>query len=517
MSTFFAGSNGFDGMLLIKPDGRLYVQSGIRNFGSESVSDVHRVSAELLGVPWENVELTWGDTSRLLPWTCISGGSRTTHAMTRAAHAAASDAKEAADDCGTDAGRTSGVVSGRGRARLQWRSGDDARAGRAKGDRARRRVRRSSAARGHQRAHQEGGGSARGTGPHGRGARHVSGRRHAVLVRRGLRGSGSRRGTGHYALLDYLGVADVGTVLHPRSLGGQILGRSMLGIAHAIGQKWVYDQHYGVTLARRFYENRPPTILDAPQHMQWDALNIPDPGTPVGSRGIGEPPVAAGCNAVLNALIDAVGENVIRRAPVSCDMILTSLETGRPAATRRSRRTSDACSGFVGGYANDPHQRSVTPTTVRDDGRHRGPAARRTLQPGDRASGAASSRWRRSSPTSSTPRSPSSNWRKGLAEISVRPRDRSGGRRRLPALQRHQRGAPDEIHPRQGVAVALEKTNEANGLTRDLQGRIVSAEHLTRRVTRTQADGSITVVANSFQGKRLLRPNDVVVKSDGSM
>ena len=71
--------------------------------------------------------------------------------------------------------------------------------------------------------------------------------------------------------------------------------------------------------------------------------------------------------------------------------------------------------------------------------------------------------------------------------------------------------------PRQGVAVAMEKTNEANGLTRDLQGRIVSAEHLTRRVTRTEADGSITVVANSFQGKRLLRPNDVVVKSDGAM
>jgi gluconolactonase len=71
--------------------------------------------------------------------------------------------------------------------------------------------------------------------------------------------------------------------------------------------------------------------------------------------------------------------------------------------------------------------------------------------------------------------------------------------------------------PRQGTVVAMERTNEANGLTRDLQGRIVSAEHLTRRVTRTEADGSITVVANSFQGKRLLRPNDVVVKSDGAM
>src|SRR5439155_2154689 len=71
--------------------------------------------------------------------------------------------------------------------------------------------------------------------------------------------------------------------------------------------------------------------------------------------------------------------------------------------------------------------------------------------------------------------------------------------------------------PGQGVTVAMEKTNEANGLTRDVQGRIVSAEHLTRRVTRQEADGSFTVIANSFQGKRLLRPNDVVVKSDGSI
>src|SRR5262245_57585724 len=71
--------------------------------------------------------------------------------------------------------------------------------------------------------------------------------------------------------------------------------------------------------------------------------------------------------------------------------------------------------------------------------------------------------------------------------------------------------------PGQSANVALEKTNEANGMTRDLQGRIVSAEHLTRSVTRYEPDGSITVVANSFQGKRLLRPNDVVVKADGAI
>jgi gluconolactonase len=66
-----------------------------------------------------------------------------------------------------------------------------------------------------------------------------------------------------------------------------------------------------------------------------------------------------------------------------------------------------------------------------------------------------------------------------------------------------------------GVAIFLEPTNRANGLTRDLQGRLVACEHDSRRVTRQELDGSATVIANSFQGHRLNRPNDVVVKSDG--
>jgi gluconolactonase len=60
-------------------------------------------------------------------------------------------------------------------------------------------------------------------------------------------------------------------------------------------------------------------------------------------------------------------------------------------------------------------------------------------------------------------------------------------------------------------------SNNANGNTRDGQGRIVTCEHLTRRVTRTEHDGRITVLADSFDGKRLNSPNDVVVKSDGSV
>ena len=67
------------------------------------------------------------------------------------------------------------------------------------------------------------------------------------------------------------------------------------------------------------------------------------------------------------------------------------------------------------------------------------------------------------------------------------------------------------------TVVFQEPTNRANGLTRDLQGRLVSAEHDSRRVARQEADGSVTVIASSFQGRRLNRPNDVVVKSDGSI
>lgn len=67
------------------------------------------------------------------------------------------------------------------------------------------------------------------------------------------------------------------------------------------------------------------------------------------------------------------------------------------------------------------------------------------------------------------------------------------------------------------VSVAMQPSNFANGHTRDRQGRMVSCEHGTRRVTRTELDGTVTVLADQFEGKRLNSPNDVVVKSDGSI
>jgi len=69
--------------------------------------------------------------------------------------------------------------------------------------------------------------------------------------------------------------------------------------------------------------------------------------------------------------------------------------------------------------------------------------------------------------------------------------------------------------PGAGVTLLQEPTNRANGLTRDRKGRLLACEHDSRRVTRQELDGDITVIVNSFQGRQLNRPNDVVVKSDG--
>ena len=67
------------------------------------------------------------------------------------------------------------------------------------------------------------------------------------------------------------------------------------------------------------------------------------------------------------------------------------------------------------------------------------------------------------------------------------------------------------------VGLFREASNNSNGNTVDREGRLVTCEHLTRRVTRTEHDGRITVLAERWNGKRLNSPNDVVVRSDGSV
>ena len=68
-----------------------------------------------------------------------------------------------------------------------------------------------------------------------------------------------------------------------------------------------------------------------------------------------------------------------------------------------------------------------------------------------------------------------------------------------------------------GITTFRKPCNMSNGLTWDREGRLLACEHATSRVTRTESDGRITVVASHYQGKELNSPNDIVVRSDGSL
>src|SRR2546423_515116 len=88
-----SGSIGYGGLMTIQADGKLYVQSGVGNLGTHSCIDLARVAAEVLAMPWDRVVVNWGSTAKNVPWSCMSVGSQTTHAMTRANLAAATDAR----------------------------------------------------------------------------------------------------------------------------------------------------------------------------------------------------------------------------------------------------------------------------------------------------------------------------------------------------------------------------------------------------------------------------------------
>jgi len=329
---YTAGSIGVDGLCILRPDGKLEIHQGIGNLGTHSVIDTARVIAEVSNVPWENCEVVWGDTSKGLPWSSIQAGSQTTYAHTRANFATGNDLKRklteiAAKDFGGTPDQydtnAQGVIRKGGGLRLTWAKAAEraiALGGIYDGTEVPKEINamtKAAAA-----AHK------------GRGLMGVA--------RDNLPRDGQTYGfmsafaevevdieTGVWTIVDFVGVADVGTVIHPNSLGGQINGGSLQGIGHIRSQKLVYDPHYGAGLSNRMHHNKPPSMLDVPTNAKWAAVGLPDPTNPVGAKGIGEPSTVAAAGAVLAALADAVGDDIIRRTPVQPEHIAAALANGR--------------------------------------------------------------------------------------------------------------------------------------------------------------------------------------------
>ncbi|MGY8798167.1 MAG: xanthine dehydrogenase family protein molybdopterin-binding subunit [Longimicrobiales bacterium] len=335
LSPYTAGSRGFDGLMMIRPDGKLYVHQGIGNLGTHSIADTARPAAEILGLNWDQVEIVWGNSSQGMPRSSVQAGSQTTHAHTRANHAAAMDALDkiqrlASRRMGGSPGAYSvdnGRVSGPGGSMTFAQIAQAA-------------IAAGGAFDGHdlpEDIHPETVPAAEGlagTGLMGVAKDNYGGEGGIYSWVAGFALVELDIETGVVDLKEYVGITDCGTVIHPRSLGAQVLGGSIQGMGMAMTQRWVFDPQYGVPFAKRFYTARPPGILDVPPDLKWGAVGIPDPQSPVGAKGIGEPPVGAGAAALTTAVADAMGGQCLCRTPLTPDIILAELE-GRERAHGR--------------------------------------------------------------------------------------------------------------------------------------------------------------------------------------
>ena len=330
-----AGFHGFDGLVRITPDGKLHIHTGVGNLGTFSHSGTARIAAEVLKFDWENCIIERGDTRRHLPWNIGQFGSNTSFTMARTNYVAAMDAltkirEIAAHDLG---GRPEDYeVDGKG-AFARAHPG--------------RRLAYGKLA---QRAIELGGRYSGQELP--KDINPMTRTSAAALAGTGLIGVAKDNlpvggetaafacafaeveidlETGQRRVVDIFNIGDCGTVIHPMGLTTQIKGATVQGISIATLEHIIFDPQNGLPGHVGLYQARPATYLDVPPEMNVDWVNLPDPTSPMGTKGIGEPPLGAAASAVLSAISDALGGHVFNRTPVKVDMILNTI-LKRPAA-----------------------------------------------------------------------------------------------------------------------------------------------------------------------------------------
>lgn len=327
---FVGGSSGFDGLLLIRPDGNVYIHQGIGNLGTHSFNDTARPAAEVLGVPWDRCEIVWGNTAKHLPWSSSQSGSQTTHAHTRANYVAAMAAKRklqeiAARDLGGSPDdyeiaeervyRRSSPATGMSLAQAAERAIELG--GTYSGHELPEDIHEITVASAQALAGQGLLAAAKDALPHDASTwSFVIG---LALVEVDVE-------TGQVDLLEYTASTDCGTVMNPTGLPAQLHGGGVQGFGIGHSERWVIDPQWGIGLVKGLEAAKPPTILDVPLAMQWAATNEPDPLNPVGAKGIGEAPMSAGSAALQSAILDAMGGVYLGRSPLMAEQILAFFE-----------------------------------------------------------------------------------------------------------------------------------------------------------------------------------------------
>jgi xanthine dehydrogenase molybdenum-binding subunit len=130
--------------------------------------------------------------------------------------------------------------------------------------------------------------------------------------------------TGKFEILDYVGVADCGTVLHPQGLAHQIKSGAVMGIGMAVSERHIYDPQNGLPANVSLLNAKPASYLDVPATMQTAWVDIADQQNPVGAKGVGEPVQGCATAALLGAISEALEGHYFNRTPVLPDMIVNA-------------------------------------------------------------------------------------------------------------------------------------------------------------------------------------------------
>lgn len=331
-----AGGRGYDGLVRIGTDGKLYIHSGVGNLGTYSYAGTCRAAAERLNIPWDRCEIVRGRSDRHLPHSSGQGGSNTIFTHTRTNWVAAEDAlnkmKEiAAMDLG---GSAEDYDFGEERV---FRS-DDNGVGMTYAQAAQRAIELGGRFSGQeypddinpltQLAVQ----GLAGTGLIGVAKDKLPGVGQPPGVQVGFMEIELDKDTGKIDILDYAMVADCGTVLHPKNFDNAMRGGMVWGIGLGMLEKHVYDPQNGLPANTGLYQCKPPTNMDVPVNTNMSAVNIPDPQNPTGGRGIGEPTQGAAAAALTSAISDALDGHLFNTAPITTDMIINHL-AGRDYST----------------------------------------------------------------------------------------------------------------------------------------------------------------------------------------
>jgi CO/xanthine dehydrogenase Mo-binding subunit len=324
-----AGFAGFDGLVRILPDGTLHIHTGVGNLGTYSHTGTARIAAEVLKANWEHCVVERGDTRKGLPWNIGQFGSNTSFTMARTNYVAAMDAlaklKEiAAMDLG---GAPDDYEIGGERV---FAKADNTK-GLTYAQAAQRAIELGGKFDGHENPTDinpmtaAAAASRAGTGLIGVARDNLPLTAGPAAFVAGFMQIELDVETGKFDIVDYVAVADCGTVIHPQGLATQIKGGAVMGFGLATLERQIYDPQNGLPGNVGLYQAKPASYLDVPATMTTDAVDQPDPQSPLGTKGIGEPVMGAGATALLCAISDALGGHYFNRVPVTPDQIVNAL------------------------------------------------------------------------------------------------------------------------------------------------------------------------------------------------